>query len=73
MKRPQYELDFSECDPDALNEYIALESEIENFLADHPGKLTDEEQEYLSSLVRKRPDIMRKLGKVKIKEPKAQL
>lgn len=68
MPRWQNEIDFSEADSDALAEYSALESEIEDFIYSHPeNSRTEEDKEYLSSLVRQRPAIMRKLGKLKTK------
>lgn len=64
MPRWQYEIDFSNADPDVLKEYQELESEIEDFINSHPESTrTEEDRAYLSSLVRKRPEIMRRLGK----------
>ena len=69
MAKWNFEIDTSVCDQDVLKEYQQLESKIESFIKTHPErKRTDEEREYLSCLVRQRPGIMRRLGKMKFKD-----
>ena len=69
MAKWNFEIDTTVYDQDVLKEYQQLESKIESFIKSHPERnRTDEDREYLSNLVRQRPGIMRRLGKMKFKD-----
>ena len=59
----QNEIDLSQTDPAIQQEYAELETKIENWLAEHPGDLTDAEHAELQSMLSQRAEIMSRLLK----------
>lgn len=58
---PHYDLDLSNADPTAVEEYSRISNMIEDWSDSHPDPLTDDERDELGSMLNQRAEALSKM------------